>query len=190
MLHDLVLKNRSYRRFHENEPIEFRVLQDLIELARLTPSSANLQPLKYMLSCTSDRNALIFSHLAWAGYLRDWPGPEEGERPAGYVLILGDRTLSKSFSVDSGIVAQTILLGAAEQGLGGCMIGSIQRSELMAALKLDAERFELLLAIALGKPKEVVVLESMDAGHGVQYYRDEKQVHHVPKRSLEEIVLG
>lgn len=190
MIRDLVLKNRSYRRFHENESIESRVLLDLVDLARLTPSSANLQPLKYVLSCTPDRNAMIFRHLSWAGYLRDWPGPSEGERPAGYVLILGDRTLSKNFSVDSGIAAQTILLGATELGLGGCMIGSIKRPELMTALILDGERFELLLAIALGKPKEEVMLEPMDAEHGVQYYRDEQQVHHVPKRSLGDIILA
>ncbi len=190
MFRDLVLKNRSYRRFHENQEIDLGTLLDLVDLTRLTPSSANLQPMKYVLSCTPERNALIFRHLSWAGYLRDWSGPVEGERPSGYILILGDRTLSKNFSADSGIVAQTILLGAVDLDFGGCIIGSIKRAELAAALKLDSERFEILLAVALGKPKEKVVLETMGADQGVQYYRDEQQTHHVPKRCLQDLIVG
>jgi nitroreductase len=188
VLHGLVLKNRSFRRFDERFSIAEQTLKELVELTRQTPSAANLQPLKYRLSSDPKTNALIFLTLAWAGYLKAWPGPGAGERPAAYVVILGDAEITRNFGCDHGIAAQTILLGAAERGLGGCMIGNIRRDELRQALHLP-ERFEILLVLALGKPVEDVVLESLPADGSVKYWRDEQAVHHVPKRALEEIIV-
>jgi nitroreductase len=189
MLRKLVLKNRSYRRFHQQIPVSLETLRELVDLARVSASGANLQPLKYILSCDPTINALIFANLAWAGYIKDWPGPEEGERPAAYIIILGDKTISQSFGCDHGIAAQSILLGATEIGLGGCMIGSIRRAELSQAMSIPRE-YELLLVIALGEPKETVVLETVGPGGDIKYWRDEQGIHHVPKRSLEEIIVG
>lgn len=186
---ELVLKNRSYRRFHEDVVIDIETLKQLVDLARLTASAANKQPLKYMLSCDRRKNALIFSNLAWAGYLKDWPGPPEGERPSGYIIMLGDTEISNTFNFDNGIAAQTILLGAASRGLGGCMIASIQRDKLREALNIPA-RCEIVLVIALGKPKETVVIEKMGPEGDVKYWRDSEGKHHVPKRSLEEVILS
>ena len=123
-------------------------------------SAGNLQPLKYVFSCDPERNALIFPHLVWARYLKDWSGPSEGEKPTGYIVVLGDTEITRSFGCDHGIAAQTILLGAVEKGLGGCMIASIDRDGLRQALKIPA-RFEILLVLALGKPKEKVVIETL-----------------------------
>lgn len=184
----LVEKNRSYRRFYQDQSIDRAVLEELVELSRFSASGGNLQPLKYVLSCDMDTNALIFSHLAWAAYLKDWPGPSEGERPSGYIIILGDKEISGSFGCDHGIAAQSILLGAVERGLGGCMIGSIRRRELQKALGLP-ERYDILLAIALGKPKEEIALEAVGPDGNIKYWRDEKGIHHVPKRSLEELIV-
>ena len=152
-------------------------------------SAANLQPLKYLLACEPEKNAAIFSCLAWAGYLKDWPGPAAGERPAAYILILGDTEISKNFGCDHGIAAQSILLGARAQGLGGCLLGSIQRDRLRELLRIPA-KFDILLAIALGRPKETVVLEEVSPGDSIKYWRDDQGVHHVPKRRLEDIILG
>jgi len=189
MLRSLVLKNRSYRRFHQREHVATEVLRELVDLARQTASAANLQPLKYILSNTPERNAAIFPHLGWAGYLRDWPGPAEGERPPAYVIILGDKTVARQFGCDHGIAAQTMALGAAEKGLGCCMIGSIQRAVLAQVLGLDAARFEILLVVAVGRPNEAVVLEELGASESIKYYRDDQDAHHVPKRSLEEVII-
>ncbi len=189
MLKDLILKNRSYRRFHERESIDLAILKELVELARLSASAGNLQPLKFLLSCTPEKNAQIFPHLAWAGYLTDWTGPEQGERPSAYVIILHDREISGSPGCDHGIAAQSILLGAVEKGLGGCMIGSIKTDALQDALQLP-DRYEIVLVLALGKPKEEVVLESTGADGDIQYWRDSDGVHHVPKRSLDELIIG
>lgn len=189
MIRDLILKNRSYRRFHQEVAVRLETLRELVDLARLSASGANVQPLKYLLSCEPEKNALIFPHLAWAGYLRDWPGPSEGERPAAYIIILGDKEISKSFGCDYGIAAQSILLGAAEKGLGGCMIGSVQRKALSKSLDIPP-RYEILLVIALGKPRETVVLEEVGTSGDIKYWRDRQDIHHVPKRSLDEIIIG
>ena len=189
MLADLVLKNRSYRRFDQKHSIDSKTLKDLVNLARLSASGGNVQPLKYILSCDPQKNALIFPHLTWAAFLKDWPGPNDGERPSAYVIILGDREISLFFGCDHGIAAQTILLGAAEKGLGGCIIGSIQRENLKTALEIPP-RFDILLVLALGKPKERVMIERVDASGNTKYWRDDKEVHHVPKRSLEDIIIG
>ena len=188
MIRDLILKNRSYRRFYQDTPVSIDTLRELVDLARLSASASNKQPLKYMLSCDPQRNALVFQNLAWAGYLKSWPGPEEGERPSAYIIILGDKTISQSFGCDHGIAVQSILLGATEKGLGGCIIGSVQKAELSQALSIPSD-YEILLVIALGKPRETVVLEVVGAGGDIKYWRDEQGVHHVPKRSLADIVV-
>lgn len=188
MLKDLIVKNRSYRRFYEKEIIEKETLKELIELARLSPSAANLQPLKYIISVEKNQNMLIFPNLAWAGYLKDWKCPEEGERPSAYIVILGDKNISRQFGCDHGIAAQSILLGAAEKGLGGCMIGSIDREGLRKAFTIP-EEYEILLVIALGKPKEKVLLEEVGSDANIKYWRDGKNIHHVPKRSLNDIII-
>jgi nitroreductase len=189
MVKDLVLKNRSYRRFYQEVSIELETLRELVDLARLSASAMNLQPLKYVLSCEPERNALIFSHLGWAAYLRDWPGPAESERPSAYIIVLGDTKISRSFGCDHGIAAQSILLGATERGLGGCMIATVKRRELSQALGI-APHHEILLVIAIGKPKETVVIEEIGNDGDTKYWRDSQGVHHVPKRALDDIIIG
>jgi nitroreductase len=188
-LKDIVVSNRSYRRFHQHVSLDRETLRELVDLARLSASGANRQPLKYLLSCDPRRNASIFPHLRWAGYLKDWGGPAEGERPSAYIIILGDTSISQSFGCDHGIAAQSIMLGAAERGFGGCMIGSIDKNGLRQTLDIP-EQYEILLVLALGKPKEKVVLENVGTDGDIKYYRDEEDVHHVPKRALDEIILG
>jgi nitroreductase len=188
-LRDLVLKTRSYRRFDPEVPIQLETLKALVDLARLSASAANRQPLKYILSCDPQTNAHIFPHTRWAGYLQDWGGPAEGERPTAYVVILGDTEVSVNFGCDHGIAAQSIMLGATEKGLGGCMIGSIDRARLHEELDIP-ERYEILLILALGKPAETVVLEEVGPDGDIKYYRDAEDVHHVPKRPLDELILS
>lgn len=186
---ELVRRSRSYRRFYQDHPIELAILRDLVDLARLSPSARNAQPLKYMLACEPQQNELIFPHLGWAGYLKDWPGPADGERPSAYIIILGDTRLSQRFGCDHGIAAQSILLGAAERGLGGCIVGSIQKEQLREVLEIPPD-LEILLVIALGKPKETIVIEPVGPDGDIKYWRDEQGRHHLPKRALDEIIVG
>lgn len=190
MIEDLIRKNRSCRRFYQNNSVDMQTLEGLVNLGRLSASAGNLQPLVYMLSCNSKKNEEIFSCLAWAAYLKDWPGPEEGERPAAYIIVLLDTSIAKDPGCDHGIACQSIMLGAREKGLAGCMIGAIDRKRLKEVLNIS-DQYKILLVLALGTPKETVVIESV-AGpdNSIKYWRDEKGIHHVPKRNLQDIILA
>lgn len=184
----LTKANRSYRRFKESHSIKEKQLRKLVNLVRQSASSANLQPLKFILSCSEEKNQLIFPTLSWAGYLKDWTGPEKGERPSAYLIVLGDTELAKSFQYDAGIASQSITLGAVEMGLRGCLIGSIKRNVLREALSIP-EQYEILLVIALGKPAEKVVFEDLGTERDIKYWRDDADIHHVPKRRVGELIL-
>jgi nitroreductase len=186
---ELVLKNRTYRRFHQDYALDRATLRELVDLARLSSSGANLQSLKYLLSTDPELNARIFPTLGWAGYLKDWGGPGEGERPSGYIVVLFDQTIAKTPFWDHGIASQSILLGATERGLGGCMFGNIRKDELSRSLGIG-EHLEILLVIALGKPKEEVRLVPIGPDGDVKYYRDANGVHYVPKRALNDIIIN
>jgi nitroreductase len=188
MIDEVVRKTRSYRRFFEDHTITIETLRSLVGLARLSGSAANRQPLKYILSSEKEKNAIIFPKLAWAAYLKDWDGPEKGERPSAYIIVLGDKEISDSFGCDHGIATQNILLGATHMGLGGCIVGSVDRKRLREELQIP-DRYEILHVIALGKPKEQVVIETVGPDGDIKYWRDESGVHHVPKRPLDEIII-
>ena len=188
MLRDIVIRNRSYRRFYQDHIVTKDELKACVDLARLSASAANMQPLKFFISADVQTNSSIFPHLAWAAYLKDWPGPSEGERPSAYIIILGDKRITTNFWCNHGIAAQSILLGAAEKGLGGCMIAAFNRKRLAEALSIP-EHYGILLVIALGRPKEEVRIEAVGPGGDIRYWRDENGVHHVPKRSLEDIII-
>ena len=189
MIADLVQANRSCRRFYGNHAVEVKTLEALVDLARLSASGANLQPLKYILSCQPPINAEIFSCLGWAAYLKDWPGPGPGERPTAYIVILGDTTISKEFGVDHGIAGQSMLLGAREKGLAGCMLATINRKDLRKVLNIEA-RYKILLVLAIGKPKEEIVIETVGPDGSIRYWRDAEGLHHVPKRPLQELIVA
>jgi nitroreductase len=176
------------RRFYEDRAVDRQALVELIDLARLSASGGNKQPLKYILSCAASMNARIFSCLGWAAYLKGWPGPREGERPAAYIVILGDTAIRADCDRDLGIAAQSIMLGASAMGLGGCMLDSINRGELRRILE-PLHGLEILLMIALGTPREEVVIETVGPDGDIRYWRDAEGVHHVPKRRLEDIIV-
>lgn len=160
----------------------------LVELARCTPSGGNKQWLRYALVNESGLCAEVFGTLGWAAYLKDWPGPDEGERPAGYIVLLEDSSHGAGLPLDAGIAAQTIMLGAVELGLGGCMIASVARDRLARVLHLPQD-LRIALVLALGEPVEEVHLDPLPASGSIEYWR-EGAVHHVPKRALHDIVVS
>lgn len=188
MLKELMRRCRSVRRFYGDRAVSRETLLELVDFARLSSSAANLQPLKYILSAKPERNAIIFKHLRWAGYLKDWPGPSPEERPTGYIILLGDNEVKENVKWDDAISAQTIMIGAAEKGLGACILASIDKEALRADLKIP-ERFDILLVVAIGYAKEKVVIEDVGENGDIKYYRDSEGVHHVPKRALTDIIL-
>lgn len=183
----LILKNRSYRRFYQDKKIETSQLESWIDLARLSPSARNMQSIRYKLVNNPKINTQVFPLLKWAGYIEDWDGPEEGERPAAYIVVLNDESLSNNYYCDDGLVTQSILLGAVEDGFGACIIAAIDRPKLRTLLNID-DKYKIIHLLALGKPKELVQIDEMQNGE-IKYWRDEKQTHHVPKRNLKDLII-
>ncbi|KGO34867.1 nitroreductase [Desulfobulbus sp. Tol-SR] len=188
MLKELVQYSRSYRRFDHSAPVSMRTLEELVELARLCPSAANRQPLRFILSTAPADNEAIFACLKWAAYLTDWDGPAPAERPTAYIVMINTAREWEFARFDLGIMAQTMLLGTVEKGLGGCMIGALNRDRLRAHFSLPSE-MEVSLVLALGKPAEEVRIVEVPADGSIRYYRDDAGVHYVPKRSLAELIL-
>lgn len=186
MIKELLIKNRSYRRFYQNERLSIQMLSSLVELTRYCASGRNAQTLKYILVSDELKCEEVFKCLAWAGYLTDWNGPEEGEKPSAYIIQVNDESLGKNFFCDDGISAQTILLGAVEQGFGGCILRAFKK-EINDILAVPKD-MNIVQVIALGKPKEVVVIDDIKDGD-FKYWRDENGVHHVPKRCLNELII-
>ena len=184
----LVRENRSCRRFDNSFKISQKDLTGLVDLARHCASAANNQPLKYLLSTHEPTNQAIFDCLGWAAYLTGWPGPDPSERPTAYIVITGDHTISDKFWCDHGIAAQTILLGARAKGLGGCMFGAINIKKLKSVLEIP-DPLEVKLVVALGKPLEKAVIDEVGPDGSIRYFRDENQVHHVPKRALDDLIF-
>ena len=185
---ELLRKNRSYRRFGDRAVTE-QELNLLIEAASLTASAGNLQQLRFLPVCGEDC-ARVFPHLRWAGYLSDWDGPDTGERPTGYIVVLCPKESEGKYlvGVDVGIAAQSMLLTAGELGLGGCMFASIDRPALLDTLSLDSEKWAVALVIALGEPREQVRIVPVSDGN-IKYYRDAEGVHYVPKRTVEVLTI-
>ena len=186
MFYDLVLKNRSCRAFDESRRVTREELTDLVALARISPSANNRQPLKYFLSCDEKTNAVIQPLTRWAGALPELRLPPEGRRPTAFIVILVDKTIAPAAEKDVGIAAQTMLLGAAEMGLSGCMIGAF-RPELHDALELP-EHLQVALVVALGKGDEHI--EIVESKGDTVYFRDGEGNHYVPKRALDELILN
>lgn len=185
-LTELLSKNRSYRRFVQQDRIPLALLEEWVGHCRLCASGRNLQALKYAIVYQEEDCAKVFPFLAWAGYLKDWPGPEEGERPSAYLIQLLDQSLATDCLCDDGIQLQTLLLSACEQGYGGCIIKAFNNKELRKLLNLPGH-LQILHVLALGRPKEKVVIEDMQ-GQEVRYWRSPDQIHHVPKRPVSELV--
>ena len=187
-LKELLKKNRSYRRFDGKHEVPEKELLDLIEYARLSACGRNAQTLKYIICNAPEVNNRIFPCLSWAGYLTDWTGPAPEERPTAYVIVLLDKSIAEKYYCDDGIAMQNILLGAVEKGLGGCIIRAFNRHQLTEILNLS-EQYEILDVVALGKPAEKVVVEPLPENGDTRYWRDEQGIHHVPKRSVDELVI-
>jgi nitroreductase len=186
MIKDIIQKNRSYRRFCVDNPIERQTLLELVDLVRWVASARNLQPLRYIISWEARKNDLVFPCLTWPVF-GGWVQPAPDERPTGYIILLGDTLIPTAIGIDTGIAAQSILMAAVERGLGGCILGSIEQEPLRSALYIP-ERYRILVVIALGKPAETVTIEE-NAPDPTAFWRNSDGIPYVCKRKLEDVLL-
>lgn len=192
MFKDLVKANRSYRGFDESRTISREELVEFVDCARLTPSSINAQPFKYVLVYEKEEVAKVQAITKWAAALPDVTLPHAGKCPTAFIAICQDTVWGGDsmarYQKDVGIVAQTMLLAAVSEGLGGCMIGNYSAKAVTEALNLPETLMPMLL-VAFGKPDETVVLTEVGADGKTGYSRDENDVHSVPKRALADIIV-
>ena len=188
MLKDLIIRNRTCRRFHQERLVPLDTLEELVDLARLAPSGHNRQGLKYVLVNQPAWNDRINDCLTWAGYIKGWKSPPEGEKPSAFIVMVRDVGVGPMLAQDQGFAGMCILLGAVEKGLAGCFLMAVDKKRLSGVLGLG-DGYEIEAVVAIGHPKEQIVLEEVGADGDVRYWRDEQDVHHVPKRSLAEIIL-
>ena len=185
MIYDIVKKNRSYRRF-TNAPVSDAALRKMVESARLSASAANRQRLRFVLVSDPETSAKIFECLRFAAFLTEWKGPQPHERATAYIVVMSEHELDNNLAIDLGIAAQSMLLTAAEMGIGGCMFRSYNAARISQILGRDG--YIPHLVIALGIPAERVEIVAPKDGD-LKYYRDEEDNHLVPKLSLEEIII-
>lgn len=187
-LFELCMHARTVRRFREALGIDPATALGLVEAAGLAPCAGNLQELRYVIILDKARREALFPLLSWAAYLRDWPGPGEGERPAGYIVILSPSEEKPFTRMDAGIAAGYITLNARAAGLGTCILMSFDRAG-MGSLLCVPEGLSPILVVALGEPAEEVVVETLASGGPVEYWRDSEGVHHVPKLPVSDLLI-
>lgn len=191
MIKDLIKKNRSVRGYDNSRDVTIEELREMVDCARLSASSVNMQPLKYILVNTVDGKARVLEQVSFAAKLSTLKLPHRGSEPMAYIVICQDEQISKSetgFLRDVGIAAQSITLAATELGLGACMLGYFSPDKLRQALDLS-ENLKPQLVISLGKSVEDIRIVDIEEGESTDYYRDEAGIHYVPKRKLDDVII-
>ena len=191
MIKDLIKKNRSVRGYDNSRDVTIEELREMVDCARLSASSVNMQPLKYILVNTVDGKARVLKQVSFAAKLSTLKLPHRGSEPMAYIVICQDEQISKSetgFLWDVGIAAQSITLAATELGLGACMLGYFSPDKLRQALDLS-ENLKPLLVISFGKSVEDIRIVEIEEGESTDYYRDEAGIHYVPKRKLDDVII-
>lgn len=179
--------NRSFRRYLEEDKVPLQEALRWVKNLRYTNSMRNAQPLKYILVDKPTLLEKIYPLLRWAGYLKDWNGPEKGERPPLLIVQLLDKDCSSTARFDEGLQLSALTLQATEAGYGCCILAAFDASSLVSTLAIPS-RFTPLAIVAIGHPKEHVVIEEQE-GENIKYFRSSDGIHHVPKRKEEELIL-
>ena len=189
-LRNLMMDNRSYRRFDHAKSISPETLSALVELTRYCASGRNLQPLRYRLVWKEKECEDIFPALKWAGYYTDWDGPSPEERPVAYLVQCLDTDLASDCLCDDGLQLESITLGAATLNIHGVIIKAFNPAKISEALNLP-DRYKPRYVLALGYPAETVIIEDTDGSTqtDIRYHHDELGRHVVPKRPLSELII-
>jgi nitroreductase len=187
-LKECLLSNRSYRRFDNSRRVDYNTLTEVVDLTRFCSSAMNKQPLRYRIVCEADECAKVFSLLKWAGYLKDWDGPVDSERPVAYIVQCLDTDCMPTLPYcDDGLHLEAITIGLNTLGLGGCIIKAFNAPKLAKVLSLP-DNIEPRYVLAIGYPIETVVIDDI-INDDCKYWRHENAVHHDPKRTLPEIII-
>ena len=164
-------------------------LEWLVDCARCSPSAANAQRLRFILTGHGATCQQLFFLTRWAAALKDWNGPEAGERPTGFIVILMPVGAAQVVSFDAGIAAQSIQLAATSRGWGCCILHNFDRQAVPALLHVPSE-MEVALVLGLGIAREQRVIAQVPDNGNLTYWRDAANVHHVPKLALDTLIVA
>jgi len=184
MIYEKITSRRTIRKYAQ-KPVSKEILVKCVDAARLSPSGANRQPLKYIIINDHKLTKEVFTKLKWAGYLPNYQ-PSENETPQAYIIITLDKNISENVGHDAGIAAMSISMVAHDHDLGSCIFGIADKEKLKETIKLP-DNSDIILVIALGYPSENPIVDKIKDGN-IKYWLDENKVLHVPKRSLEEVL--
>ncbi len=180
--YETILKRRTIRLFKKKK-ISKKILEKLVNAGRLAPSARNLQPLEYLVVDDPILTDKVFENVYFGGKIEKLRTREN--RPVAYILVLVNKKIrSQDFEYDVGLAAENIVLAAFEKGIGSCIIKVFQSQNLEEKIFSLPKHCFLDLVIALGYPAEKPVIEEKREN----YWRDENNVLHVPKRPLKEIL--
>ena len=177
--YEVIKTRRSIRKFEQTQ-IPDEMLKKLVDTARYAPAAANVQPLKYAI-VRGERAKEIFPLTRWAALLGERGAPKNHEAPVAYVFVMTDTKNSYNKEADASLAIENIVLAAWYEGIGSCILGSIDKPKISKIIDLP-EGYEINYAVALGYPAQTSVAE--DEENGVAYYMDDEDVVHVPKRKL------
>jgi nitroreductase len=181
----VIYERRTIRRY-KKEPISMEILKKLIDYARLAPAAANKQSLEYIIVKDPQMRSKLFPLLRWAAYLpKDQRTPKEDERPMAYIIVLNNIKIKKNVQYNIGAAIENILLGATSFGLGACWMGSIDKIRIRELFKIP-KHYKITHVISLGVPDEKSKVEPYE--DTFKYWKDEKGIMHVPKRSSDEVI--
>lgn len=187
MMRELMVKNRTIRRFDRSKAVTGEDIREILSLARLCASAANLQRIRYI-SLVGESAADAFSSITLGGYLPPESRPDRSVAPTAYIVILAPgENPDVNLSIDVGIAAEAITLVAAERGIGACMIRNFKARSFMPSD--NSAGLNPVLVLALGYPAEVAETIDIQPTDSIKYYKNSDGVNCVPKRMLEELLI-
>ncbi len=185
-VYEAVKARHTIRKFTQEKPNKEDLMQ-IVDSARLAPSGANAQPLKYAVVTDEDKRRDLYPFIKYAGFLKDWD-PVFEECPTAFIVILNDTSIKPTgrSECDSGIALASMCLAAQELGYGSVCLGAINRAEIKKTLGL-AEQYDVMYLLGIGYPAQTG--ETFDCAGDMKYYFDEEGNVHVPKRTMEEVLV-
>lgn len=188
ILHQLLIKNRSIRRFDHSKKIPTETLKNIIELTRFCASGRNAQAIRYKIVNDETSCAQLYPQLAWAGYYSDWAGPDEGERPVAYLIQCLDTTIVSNPLCDDGLHLEAITLGATAVGISTCIIKAFNAEKVAQTLSIPS-KIKPLYVVALGYAAEIARIVGMPENGDYRYFRNQYDEQCVPKRKLDDLII-
>ena len=182
-LESLLKRNRSYRGYDASHPVTEADLLRLLEVVPWVGSGMNAQPLRFRL-VSGAAASLVHPLVTLGGALPEEHLPHPGEEPSAYIVVCS-KSSGRVVDIDLGIAAQSILLRAVENGLGGIFILNFRAAALRDTLDLSLEP---IAVIGIGKPLERIFLIPASEGDSLAYYRKDG-AHFVPKLGVKDLLL-